>query len=352
VAENVTAPAGILQVTAASTSPSLTNADDDAFLFRDPLADTGQGAVLAQLVEDQGYSSVCVMFVNNAYGQGLSDAFVEEFEALGGTVTNSVSHPDQTAATSYAAELDQCVEGGPEALVAMSYPTGQAEVYLREAISGGLIDQFVFVDGTKDDEMFSALGWDDFDGLRGTGPGALPPSQFTEAFDAAYEEEHGDLYQAAFTREAYDAVIAIALAAEMAGSTEGAAMRDALREIGNTPGEVVGEPPEGIATALEAVRNGEDVDYTGASGSVEWDENGDVVLGAIEIWSVDAASQKLVVEENYRVDLAADEIEPIEAASPAGGEEGSPTPESSRQLGPTPDWVMNVDFIRRTRPTI
>ena len=115
-------------------------------------------------------------------------------------------------------------------------------------------------------------------------------------------------------------------------------------------------PPEGIATALEAVRNGEDVDYSGASGSAEWDENGDVVLGAIEVWSVDAANQKLVVEENYRVDLEADEIEPIEAASPEENgspaaspeEDGSPTP-TSMNLGHTPDWVMNVELIRRTR---
>ena len=352
VAENVTAPAGILQISASSTSPSLTNADDNDFLFRVPLADTGQGAVLAQLVEDQGYSSVCVMFVNNAYGQGLSDAFVEEFEALGGTVTAQVSHPDQTAATSYAAELDQCVEGGPEALVAISYPTGQAQVYLAEAVSGGLVDQFVFVDGTKDDKMFGALGWDSFDGLRGTGPGALPPSQFTEAFDGAYEEEYGELYQAAFTRESYDAVIAIALAAEKAGSTEGAAIRDALREIGNAPGDPVGDPPEGIGTALEAVRNGDDVDYSGASGSVEWDDAGDVVLGAIEVWSVDAANEKLVVEENYRVDLEVDEIEPIDVVTPAAEENDSPTPTSSRQLGPTPDWVINVDMVRRARLSV
>jgi ABC-type branched-subunit amino acid transport system substrate-binding protein len=342
VAENVTAPARILQVSAASTSPALTNADDDDFLFRVPLADTGQGVVLSQLVDDLAFSSVCVMFVNNPYGQGLSDAFAAAFEAGGGTVTARVSYPDQTAATTYAAELDQCVEDSPEALVAIGYSTGQAEVYLQEAVSNNLIDQFVFVEGTRDHEMFAALGWDAFDGMKGTGPGALPPSQFTEAFDAAYGEEYGELYQVAFTRETYDAVIAIALAAEKAGSTDGADMRDALRDIGNAPGDLVAEPPGGIAGALEAVRNGGDIDYSGASGSVEWDESGDAVLGAVEVWSVDAAAQKLVVEQTFRVDLQAGNIAPIEAAS---GEEEEPTPTSSLRFGHTAEWVMSVETL-------
>jgi branched-chain amino acid transport system substrate-binding protein len=338
VAESVTAPAKIPQISPASTSPALTNADDDDFLFRTPISDAAQGLVLAQLVEDLGYSSVCTMFVNNAYGQGLNENFAAAFEEAGGTVSAQVSHPDQTAATTYRAELDQCVEGGPEALVAISYPQGQAQLYLKEAIENALIDQFVFVDGTKDDEMFAALGWDQFDGMKGTAPGALPPVDFSTKFDELYEAEYGGLYQVAFVREMYDAVITLALAAEAAGSTDGTAIRDKLREIGNSPGTEVDAPPEGVADALEAVRNGEDVDYNGASGSVEWDDNGDVLLGAIEVWNVDAAAQALVVEGNFKVDLEADTVEELPAE-----EEASPT--SSMHLEVTTDRVMRLDPV-------
>lgn len=343
VAESVTAPAQIPQISPASTSPALSTADDDDFLFRTPISDAAQGLVLAQLVEDLGFSSVCAMYVNNAYGQGLSENFAAAFEEAGGTVTAQVSHPDQTAATSYSAELNQCVAGGPEALVAISYPTGQAEVYLREAVEGGLIDQFVFVDGTKDDEMFGALGWDQFDGMSGTAPGALPPSDFTQRFDELYEEEYGSLYQVAFVREAYDAVMAIALAAEFAQSTDGVAIRDALREIGNAPGELVAAPPDGIADALEAVRTGEDIDLSGASGSVEWDENGDVLLGAIEIWSVDAAGQKFSTDRTFEVDLEAGSLEEIEV--PTETEEESPSPEATLELGASADRVLRLDPV-------
>src|SRR3990170_2998097 len=314
VAEGVTGPKNILQISHASTSPALTAANDNDFLFRTPISDAAQGQVLAKLVEDLGYTTVCTMYVNNAYGLGLSENFATAFEAADGTVTDQVSHADQTAATTYLSELNQCVAGGPEALVAISYPVGQAQIYLKEALENDIIDTFVFVDGTRDDEMFTTLGWENFDGIKGTSPGALPPSDFTTKFNDLYTAEYTSLYKVPFTREAYDAVMVIALAAEKAGSVDPTAIRDALRDVGNAPGTKVGSPPEGITAAFEAVRNGEDIDYDGASGSVEFDENGDVLLGAIDIWRVDAATTDFVTEKTYQVDLAADTIEEIPAA--------------------------------------
>lgn len=307
VAESVTVPAKILQISQASTSPALTDVADNDYLFRTPISDAAQGLVLAKLVQDLGFSTVCTMYVNNAYGQGLTEAFANAYT---GQVTAQISHTIDTAPT-YASELSQCTTGGPEALVAISYPKGQADVYLREALEGGQVAQFVFVDGTKDDEMFTTLGWERFDGMKGTAPGALPPSDFTQKFDAEYQADYGALYQVAFVREAYDAVMAIALAAEKAGSVDSTAIRDNLRDIANAPGTLVEGPPEGIAAAFEAVRNGEDIDYNGASGSTEFDENGDVLLGAIEVWRVDAATQTFVTEQNYRVDLEAGTLEEI-----------------------------------------
>src|SRR3990172_3822638 len=220
VAEGVTGPKKILQVTHASTSPALTAANDDDYLFRVPISDAAQGQVLAKLVEDLGFAKVCTMYVNNAYGLGLSENFAAAYT---GEVTAQVSHPDQTAATTYVSELTQCVADDPEALVAISYPKGQADLYLKEAVANNLIDTFVFVDGTRDAKMFEALGWAQFDGMSGTSPGALPPSDFTTRFEEQYTAEYGSLFTSPFVREAYDAVMVIALAAEKAGSEIGRA---------------------------------------------------------------------------------------------------------------------------------
>jgi|FLYL01.1.fsa_nt_gi ABC-type branched-subunit amino acid transport system substrate-binding protein len=315
IATSVTGPEGILQISPASTSPALTDANDNDFLFRTPISDAAQGLVLARLVsEDLGLTRVCTMYVNNAYGQGLNNSFKEAFEKAGGTVTAAVPHDDAQAA-SYASQLEQCVEGDPEALVAISYPVGQATVYLKEALERNLIDQFVFVDGTKDDDMFSQLGWENFDGMMGTAPGALQ-TEFGEEFDKAYEKEYGEAYQVPFVREAFDATVVIALAAAAAGTnTDSAAIRDALRDVANAPGTEYGpgiiESPTDLAAALEAAAAGEDIDYSGASGSVDFDENGDVTFGAIEVWQVDAAAKELKTVKRFSVDLATGEVEEI-----------------------------------------
>ena len=206
-------------------------------------------------------------------------------------------------------------ENDPEALIAISYPAGQADVYLKEALEQQLADTFVFVDGTKATELFDRVGWDDFDGMSGTSPGSLPPSDFTTKFDELYEAEYGEKFQQPFVHEAYDAVMAIALAAEKAGSVDLTAIRDALQDIGNAPGTLVGSPPQGIADALTAIGNGEDVDYSGASGSVEWDDNGDVTLGTIDTWHVDAATKKFVTDKSFKVDLTAGTVEEITAGA-------------------------------------
>ena len=60
-------------------------------------------------------------------------------------------------------------------------------------------------------------------------------------------------------------------------------MRNELRSVANPPGEIVG--PADIAKALELVRDGKDVDYVGASGNVDFDENGNVVSW-MRVWTV------------------------------------------------------------------
>ena len=312
VAESVTIPNGVILISPASTSPALTDLDDDDLVFRTPISDAAQGVVLAQVVSgDLGLTSVCTLFVNNAYGQGLSGVFADTFADLGGTVTAAVPH-DDAEAISYTAELSECAADDPEALIAISYPTGQATVYLREALEGGIIDNFVFVDGTREDDIFNDLGWDEFDGMLGTAPGTLQ-TDLGDAFDEAFEAEFGALYSSPFVREAYDAIIALGLAAQAAGTnTDSLAIRDSLRDTSNAPGTVFGPGGDDIIAALAAIIAGEDIDYQGASGSVDFNDDGDVTFGAIEVWRVDAENEEFVVERRVSVDLATGEILDLE----------------------------------------
>jgi len=308
IAESVTGPSGVLQISPASTSPGLTEANDSDFLFRTTISDAAQGVVLAQLASDLGLTSVCNLYINNAYGEGLSDSFTAAFEALGGTITAAVSH--ESEAPTYATELGDCTAGGPEALAAIAYPES-AGVFLREAVEAGSVDTFLFVDGTKSSDMIADLGWANFDGMNGTAPSALDLPTGA-AFEAAYSAEYGETPPLPFMREMYDAVYLSALAAESAGSTDPTAIRDALRDVANPEGDVVNPGTEGFTAALAAIEAGNDINYEGAAGPVDLDANGDVLIGAIETWHVDAAAEDLVTDEVFKVDLTTGEVTKIE----------------------------------------
>lgn len=277
VAEGVAVPAGVVVISPSATSPGLTTVNDDGFLFRSTTSDAAQGVVLAQLAEDEGIENIGVMYLNGAYGQGLADAFES---AYGGTVTKASFEDGQA---SYLAELQAAAAGGAETLVAIGYPA-QAQVFVREALENELFSNFLFVDGTKSQELITALGADALEGFKGTAPTGGPETDAFRAWQESYEAEYGTVPELPFIREAYDAVIAIALAAARSGSNDGAAIRDALPEVAAPGGDQYLPGPEGVRAALEAAANGDDIDYEGAATTLNWDENGDVTTGYIGIF--------------------------------------------------------------------
>ena len=275
VSSAVTSPNEVLQISAAALN-------DNDFLFRTTVSDAAQGVVLARLAKELGYTTAASLYLNNPYGEGLAGQFKTTFEANGGTVTAEVPHEDEQP--SYASELAKATGEDPDVLIAIGYP-GQAQVYLREALEGGYIDNFLFVDGTKSADLFDAVGWEPFEGMYGTAPGSAA-NDARNTFNADYENAFSEAAENPYTAETYDAVVLIALAAEKAGSTtDSVKIRDALRDVSSAPGTVVGPGVDGIKQAIELIRDGKDINYEGAAGSHEFDENGDVA-STIEIWQI------------------------------------------------------------------
>lgn len=277
VAERVTGPAGIPTVSFSATSPRLTTAADNDFLFRTALSDVTQGPVLAEVARDRGFSNIGLIHIDDAWGKGLADAFGVAWK---GPIKTVATKRDQA---SFLAELRASASGGAQALVVITFE-GAAITMVREALDHGIYERFVFGDGAKRIGLVQAVGGARLGGMYGTGPAAAPDSRASAAWEAAYVDEYGSLPVLAYVKETYDATIALALAAEAAGSTGGTAIRDHLRTVGSGPGTVVTAGPRGVAEALRILSAGGEVDYEGAANSVDWDENGDLRRGHIGIW--------------------------------------------------------------------
>ncbi|HSM18830.1 MAG TPA: ABC transporter substrate-binding protein, partial [Hyphomicrobiales bacterium] len=67
-ANNVAVPAGVVMISPASTSPALSELDDNDLVFRTPPSDAYQGVVLARVLRDKGIDQIAVTYVNNDYG--------------------------------------------------------------------------------------------------------------------------------------------------------------------------------------------------------------------------------------------------------------------------------------------
>jgi len=276
VAKTVTSREGVAQISNASTSPTITTLQDSDFLFRSVPSDAYQGVALANLVEEKGLSNVAVMYVNNDYGQGLADAFSDAYE---GEVSASIAFEQGQA--SYRGELQQAAGDGAEALVLIGYPES-GSVILRQSLEGGYLDQFVFTDGMKAPEIIERVGAQFLNGAFGT----VPQSKDTEGrsvFQEAYTAEYGDLPAKPYYDTAYDGAFVLALAAQKAGGTDPQAIRDNLRDVANPPGEVI--LPGEWDKAVELLADGQDINYEGAAGSVDFDDNGDVP-GTIGHWEI------------------------------------------------------------------
>ncbi|GAB3322569.1 branched-chain amino acid ABC transporter substrate-binding protein [Haloplanus rallus] len=93
VSQEVFIPNQIVGCSPSSTALSVTNLEDDDYIFRTAPSDQLQGRVMAQVASERlGNSTAATLYVNNDYGQQLSERFTGVFEdTFGGTVTDQVA---------------------------------------------------------------------------------------------------------------------------------------------------------------------------------------------------------------------------------------------------------------------
>lgn len=278
VAENIAGPAKIPIISPSATSPLLTTVADNGFAFRVALADTAQGPVLARVTRERGFTNIGVIYRDDAWGQGLAAAFAAAWE---GESTVVAIDPNQA---SFVPALRRTARAGAQALVVIAFGD-EGIVIVREAIAHDLYDQFTFGDSLKSPRVVQEIGGEHLGGMYGTAGAADPMSPSKAAWEEAYTAEYGgEAPEYGYAKETYDATVALALAAQAAGSVDGAAIRDRLRVIGSGPGVVVTAGVESIAAGLQVLADGGEVDYEGAATTLDWDENGDLRRGHIGVW--------------------------------------------------------------------
>lgn len=281
------AQSSVVQISPASTSPDFTDYEDNGYFFRTVPSDNLQGRVLAQIASDEGYETVNVLALNDDYGQGIANTFEQSFTEAGGQVGANVAYDPQ--GTTFNSEVQEVSSGNPDAVLLVAFPETGTSI-MQSAAEQGLVGEvpFLFTDGLADPQFPQDAGVD-LEGERGTRPATEGPG--AESFNAAFQEAYGN-EPGTFSANTYDAVMLAALAAAAGGGTDGQTIQENLQAVSEGGTEVL---PEDICSALESAANGEDINYEGAAGSQDFDENGDVT-SQYELWEFGPEGQLERVE--------------------------------------------------------
>lgn len=281
-AHKVTIPSSIPMISPASTAVELTDLEDKDFVFRVVPSDADQGWVLAGLVHNKGFTKVAVTYVDNDYGSGLNDTFRDNFQNYKGVVTTALGHEANKA--SYADEVKQLEPFDPEALVLIDFATTGGITLIKDALASGHFKQFIGTDALMDPALIAEIGADNLKGMFFTAPTTDDSTSAAQKFDVLYKAAFNRTGDEEFAAQTYDATMLIALAIEKAGTTDGKKIRNALREICCSAGGEVIEPGE-WAKAKAAIAAGKKINYEGASGNCDFDDNGNIegVYGHFEI---------------------------------------------------------------------
>jgi branched-chain amino acid transport system substrate-binding protein len=282
---SVTGPANVVQISPASSSPTLTQLGRDGktngVFFRTITSDALQGTAAAKYALDQGLKKLSVIHVNNDFGVNMVTEFSKAYKALGGTIVSDTPYNEKQS--SYDAEVTAAMAGSPDALYLISYPVDGATI-ARTWISKGGPAKFLLNDGMNDKGFIENVGAKYLNDAYGTSSGT-EDTPSTKYFNDNYKAFSGLDPGSPAAVQAYDAAAIVGLAVAIAGKGDAAAIKDAMRKAVDPNGTVVHAGKDEFAKALQLIKDGKPIKYEGVIGPVTFDDVGDIT-GPFRLWRI------------------------------------------------------------------
>lgn len=285
----VTIPRGILLITPSATSTEITHLDDNGLVWRTVPSDAFQGKVAAQYVnENLGFKTAGVIYVDNSYGKSLADIFTDQFEDKGGRVITKIKYEFRESYDNF--NFDEKVKdlfkNQPELIYLISY--GQDGVGLTVSINNTIDLSYgpVFF-GCDANHLNYFLPPNSpkevVDGMMGLAYSASESDPNVVHFTNNFTERFGKAPNSPYSSSSYDALYLIAYSILQGKSYKSRDIADNLLAV-SSGGEVIN--PNEFKVAKSKIEAGIDINYNGVAGSVDFDENGDVMTGTYTVWQI------------------------------------------------------------------
>lgn len=269
--------AGVVQCSGSNTAPTFTDYDDSGYYFRTAPSDAMQGPVLANTIIGDGHTRVAIVARADDYGRGLMEATAKALEEAGATVALTQTYDPKT--TNFAPVVQQVQGANPDAAVVVSFEEGTQ--ILQGMIEAGIGPSNIGVygtDGLHNGDLPKLVAPNDpskLAGMKGTAPASAENQEFVEGL----QEFAPDLTELQFAPQVYDCVMTIALAAQKAGTDNPAEFRKVMVDVTKD-----GEKCSSFQDCTKLLDAGENIDYQGASGPLDFIEAGEPGVSSIEIY--------------------------------------------------------------------
>ena len=247
-AGDIFAEAGIPAIGCSCTNPPVTSGND--WYFRVCFIDPFQGTVMANYAIQNGYESAAIITqLGDDYSSGLGSYFKSAFEELGGTIV--AEEQFQTNQSDFKAILTNIKAANPDIIFAPSSIT-TAPLIIKQAREMGITSVIAAGDTWENATIIENAGADAEGIVLSTFyDEAAPANDEAASFLTGFKEYLTSIGEPdvipAVSALGYDAYLTLVQAIKDAGSTDPAAVRDALVNV----------------------------QVTGVTGDIKFDENGD-----------------------------------------------------------------------------
>ena len=252
----------VVQINPGSSSTDIT--DIGPFSFSSIALDNIAGEFSAKTLYDAGYRRIAFLGPNNPYGAEFARVIKDSFTGLGGEVTESILYTE--GESTYRSELERLKNSDPELYVYASY-VPDTKTINEEAFELGIEPSQLF-------GIYLSIDIEDVDPNATSGQQGMDLTYAGpegRAFAKAYEDKYQEPPRTPYSAYVYDAVLMAAQAINEAGSNDAAAIRDALATVGQ--------------------------DFSGATGSITLDKDGQRAEQEYGLFEVDSDGEMQTVNE-------------------------------------------------------
>ena len=275
--------AEVVMISPSNSAPVFTRYDDGGYYFRTLPSDALQAIEMADLMTEAGVTNVGILHLDDAYGLAFSRALEDRLIEDGVRVGLKVPHDSAfEEGLDLDADIQLFADARVDGVAIIDY--SNAAVIIGHKLGVGLDPGRVsfFISAAVSGQDWRDTDPDDPGVLDGTK--VIFTSETPEAGEPTFASRYGDYTGDEAGRfstyaYAYDAVVILALASLVADSTDPA---DIAEEINGVTRD--GTKCNLYADCAELIADGEDIDYDGASGILDFIHVGEPSTGSYDIY--------------------------------------------------------------------